>query len=215
MSRPDLEPRHLDGSPTGPSPAGAVLTGGRSRRFGRDKAIEPVDGRAMAARVAAALEGGGCHAVVTVGGDVATITGVVGVADGAAIEDRWPGAGPLGGVLTALATLDGDVVVAACDLADLATGTVAAVIAAGAEPGVDVAVAMAHGRHVALARWNRSGREVLEARFALGERSWRGVFDHVRTVAVPVDPATVADIDTVADLERRRRARERADSVTA
>ena len=35
------------------------------------------------------------------------------------VDDRWPGEGPLGGVLTALLDVDGDVVVAACDLPDL------------------------------------------------------------------------------------------------
>ncbi|MET0580139.1 MAG: NTP transferase domain-containing protein, partial [Ilumatobacteraceae bacterium] len=78
--------------------AGAVLTGGSSRRMGTDKAFVEVDGVPMAERVAAALSGGGCSPVSYVGGDVALLARF-----GRTVHaDRFPGAGPLGGVLTAL-----------------------------------------------------------------------------------------------------------------
>lgn len=48
--------------------AGLVLTGGRSRRMGRDKAMIRIDGQAMAARVAAAAQAAGCAPVHFVGG---------------------------------------------------------------------------------------------------------------------------------------------------
>lgn len=54
---------------TAPSPvAGLVLTGGRSRRMGRDKAELRIDGVAMAARVAAVVQAAGCVPVRFVGG---------------------------------------------------------------------------------------------------------------------------------------------------
>lgn len=182
--------------------AGAVLAGGRSSRFGRDKAVEPVRGRPMAATVLAALELAGCQPVVLVGGEPAALA----LLDREVVPDLWPGEGPLGGVLTALRSLDADVVVAACDLAVLDAATVAAVIAAGGVPGVDVAIAVADERHVALGRWNQSGLAALERRFEIGERSLRGVLDHVETCPVAVDPSLVRDVDTVVDLhaiERR------------
>ena len=49
--------------------AGVVLTGGASRRMGRDKALLPVDGVPMAVRVATAMIAAGAHPVVALGGD--------------------------------------------------------------------------------------------------------------------------------------------------
>lgn len=151
----------------------------------------------MAAAVVAALEQAGCRRVVLVGGEPSSLVSL----DREVVPDLWPGEGPLGGVLTALRSFDADVVVAACDLPVLDAATVAAVIEAGSRPGVDLAIAVAGGRHVALARWNRSGLDGLERRFAIGERSLRGVLDHVDTVPVSVDPSVVRDVDTVADLD--------------
>ena len=78
---------------TGIAFAGAVLTGGRSSRMGRDKATLPVDGVPMAARVADALRRAGAEPVLAVGGDQAALEalGLTWVAD------RHPGEGPSGG----------------------------------------------------------------------------------------------------------------------
>ena len=47
---------------------GAVLCGGRSERFGRDKALVEINGQPMAEHVAAVVESAGCAPVVFVGG---------------------------------------------------------------------------------------------------------------------------------------------------
>ena len=78
---------------------GAVLCGGRSERFGRDKAMIDVGGRPLAEQVARVLESAGCQPVLFVGGNgdgLASATGREFVAD------AWPGEGPLGGVIDAL-----------------------------------------------------------------------------------------------------------------
>ncbi len=72
---------------------GAVLAGGQSRRFGRDKALVEVDGRSLVARAVDFLSGV-CEQVV-----------VVGRAEAPAMTlPDWPapGMGPLGGLAAAL-----------------------------------------------------------------------------------------------------------------
>jgi molybdopterin-guanine dinucleotide biosynthesis protein A len=96
---------------------GAVLTGGRSRRMGRDKALVAVDGTPMVQRAAAALVAAGASPVVCIGGDAGALAALGLVV----VPDRWPGLGPLGGLATALASAlvtrpgPGRVLVAACD----------------------------------------------------------------------------------------------------
>jgi molybdenum cofactor guanylyltransferase len=180
----------------------AVLAGGASRRMGVDKATVQIDDRPMVARVAGALEDAGSLRTVVVGGDRATMTGL-GLVH---VADRWPGAGPLGGIATALAELAGGeegqvVVVLACDLVapdPAAIGRVVAVLTD--DPSADVAVPDVHGRRQWLhAAWRAGARHGLEAALAGGERAVHravaGEGLRVATVA-GVRPEAVADADT-------------------
>lgn len=176
--------------------AGAVLAGGRSRRMGRPKPAVEVGGRPLLHRAMDALRGAGCDPVLVIGGEPAVLA-PLGVEP---VPDRWPGEGPVGGVLTALAHAGVDVVVVACDLPDLDPATVAAVVAAGAGPDVDVAVATTDRRHPTVARWNRTAIDAVAAVFATGERSMRAALDAVRTVDVPVDPAAVRNVNRPSDV---------------
>src|SRR6476659_4382687 len=90
-----------------------ILTGGASRRMGRDKALLPVAGVPMAVRVAYALRAAGADDVACVGGDVERLR----AEHLLALPDEWPGEGPVAGLLTGLARARHDVVVVtACDL---------------------------------------------------------------------------------------------------
>ena len=82
--------------------AAIVLAGGRSSRFGRDKLVEPIDGRQL-------LD----HAIDAVGA-VATEIVVVGPSDGVSVarpevtvvRDELPFEGPLAGLAVGLHSLD-------------------------------------------------------------------------------------------------------------
>jgi molybdenum cofactor guanylyltransferase len=76
--------------------AGYVLAGGGSTRFGRDKALVEVGGRPMLERMVELL-----RRVTKEVKIVATLNKYAkfGVT---MVEDRWPGEGPLGGIITAL-----------------------------------------------------------------------------------------------------------------
>lgn len=174
--------------------AGAVLCGGTSRRMGTDKALVEVDGVPMAVRVADALEGGGCRPVAFVGGDVALLDRF----GRTTVPDDWPGAGPLGGVLTALRATEDDVVAAACDLPFVDVGSVRALIDAGA--GFDVAVARTTRLQPALAWWSQGALERVLELWRGGTRSLLEAIAALSSVEVEVDASVVRNINTPADL---------------
>jgi molybdopterin-guanine dinucleotide biosynthesis protein A len=91
--------------------AGFVLAGGESSRMGRDKALLVLDGVPLVARAVALVE------------TVAGTASVIGHPEKfrslqlAAIADDWPGAGPLGGIATALRASESPwSLVIACDM---------------------------------------------------------------------------------------------------
>lgn len=187
--------------------AGAVLTGGASRRMGRDKALVAVDGRPLAVVAADALRTAGAVGVVAVGGDEAGLraAGFDWVADDA------PGEGPLGGVLSALAAFDDVpvVVVLACDLPSASAPNVEAVVAAAAGhvgvPAVAVPVVAGPGggrqREWLHAAWTAEARPILATAWAAGERAPRRAGAGLRVVEVEVpEPAALADADRPDDL---------------
>jgi molybdopterin-guanine dinucleotide biosynthesis protein A len=75
-----------------------VLAGGASSRFGQDKALAEVGGKPMLARM--------CELLRSVVNEVKVVAPAGRYENESAgapvIEDRWPGQGPLGGILTAL-----------------------------------------------------------------------------------------------------------------
>lgn len=138
---------------------GAVLVGGASSRMGVDKALLPLDGVAMAHRVAAALVAGGATALEVIGDDpaIARTLDLSDLVDGwGSRDDLWKGIGPLGGLATAVvearppgvrtdssspptsvqafiaerAADDVIIVVAACDQPDLTADVVGALVRA-------------------------------------------------------------------------------------
>ncbi len=94
--------------------AGFILAGGESSRMGRDKALLELGGVPLLARTARLVE---------------TVTGSPTVVGGAeecralglrVIADEWPGAGPLGGIATALGASSAPWnLIVACDLPHL------------------------------------------------------------------------------------------------
>ncbi len=75
---------------------GYVLAGGGSTRFGRDKALAEIDGKKMLLRMWELLRGVGGEVRVVVAPGKHAGLGVT------TLTDRWPGEGPLGGIITAL-----------------------------------------------------------------------------------------------------------------
>ena len=149
--------------------------------MGIDKATLVVEGRPLALVAADALRQAGAAEVFAVGGD-ATSVRELGLDH---VPDRWPGEGPLGGIITALHAARHDVIcVLACDLPDVSPAAVREVLA-GLDPGVAVVVGAAGGRtHPLIGVYRRSALRALETAFESGERAVRAGLGSLQVGAV-------------------------------
>ena len=117
-----------------PAPArGFVLVGGRSSRFGNDKALHRIGGRPMALRVADVL------------GQVVESVTLVGRPEKyrrlglPVIADKLDGIGPLGGILAALEESDAEWnLIVACDLPRIERSVLECLIHRARTAGADV-----------------------------------------------------------------------------
>jgi molybdenum cofactor guanylyltransferase len=162
--------------------------------MGRDKALVAVDGVPMAERVARALHAAGCDVVRFIGGDASALEAL----GRPVVPDSYPGAGPLGAVITALRVSGRPVVVAACDLPDLDADTVVAVIGDGT--GDRPRVAHTGRIEPMLAWWPLAALGAVEAQFASGERALHRALAVVGYVAVPVAAGRLRNVNTPLDL---------------
>ncbi|HEX6476760.1 MAG TPA: molybdenum cofactor guanylyltransferase [Acidimicrobiales bacterium] len=185
-----------------PDVAGLVLTGGSSRRMGRDKATLTVGGQSLAERVAACLSQVTAP-VLEVG------PGHTGLPR--APEDR-PGAGPLSALVAGWHALTaqghrGPVVVVACDLPRVSEPLLRLI---ASHPGSGSVVPVVDGRPQPLcARFSAAALAHGAVMVGAGRRSLGPLLDHpdVRWLEPAqwsrvVDDADFADIDTPDDLAR-------------
>jgi molybdopterin-guanine dinucleotide biosynthesis protein A/rhodanese-related sulfurtransferase len=172
--------------------------------MGRNKAFVEIGARPLVLRVVERVRQAGASRVVAVGADdrLSSLLESHGVST---TSDRWPGEGPAGGVITALAASDTDastvVLVVACDHPDLVPADLALLVLA-VQDGAPAAVAVAGGAaHPTVGAWRAS--TCLDAAthwFAAGGRTMGGLLEAVGGVHVEVDERTAHDVDTPEDL---------------
>ena len=180
---------------------GILLTGGLSRRMGRDKATLVVDGATLARR-SAGLLADSVHLAVEVGPGHSGLPFLI---------EQPRGEGPLVAVAAARRHLrqegwTGPALVLACDLPRL-EARVLAVLADW--PGSGTVLPSLDGRDQPLcARWSAEALDEALSRAAAGERSLRWLSDSEMTRLAETDwpdpalAASLADADTPEDLER-------------
>jgi molybdopterin-guanine dinucleotide biosynthesis protein A/rhodanese-related sulfurtransferase len=162
--------------------------------MGRDKALLPLDGVVLARRVADVLVAAGAAPVLAVGGDLDRLRDA-----GLDVRpDPHQGLGPVGGIAAALRALDDHevVVVAACDLPNLAPEAVHLVVRQlGA---ADVAVPVIDGRLEPLcAAWRPRVASRLEVRLTTDDRSVRGALRSLDVIEVEgFDPRWLTNLNT-------------------
>jgi molybdopterin-guanine dinucleotide biosynthesis protein A len=169
---------------------GAVLVGGASTRMGRDKATLPVQGIAMAERVARVLAS--CLERVTIIGrpDTPPLAGFPFVADTHAQR------APIVGLCAALrAARTSAVLVAACDLPDIDPAIALALLAlAPAGGGAEiVAFTGSDGPEPLLAIYRTSLVPDIESRIAAGRLALRDLVRAHRAALLPLELARSAD----------------------
>lgn len=183
-----------------------VLAGGAGRRLGgADKALLDVGGLPLARRVRDAVTAVGCHEAVAVGGPAGPLAAM----GYRTVVDRWPGQGPLGGIVTGLGAAGTELaLVVACDLPWLSPRRLDALVQAlAADPDSDVIVPQVGGRgQPLLAAYRTRCAPRLEQAFAQGVRSVHAALTHLVVVEWPVVGGAddFEDVDTPADLTRAR-----------
>jgi len=157
--------------------AGYVLAGGGSTRFGQDKALVEFGGKPMLARMVELLRGAAKEAkVVAVRGKYEAFGVEI-------VEDRWPGEGPLGGIITALEDAAGSAaraewnLILSCDMPFLTREWLEYMATRAARSAAQVILPHSTGGPEPLcACWRTDAAETLRAAF---ERGIRKVTDGV------------------------------------
>lgn len=183
-----------------------VLVGGRSRRFGSDKLSEPVpEGTQtwMIDRPIAALRAVFGSRVASVG----ECAPEVAVRVDSVIPDVYPGAGPIGGVLSALLHTRTEVFVLAGDLPNIQAQDVRAVLAAAAEaPGAAAVLAAADGLQPCIGLYRPHAIDHLRSALGPGGNHSLGAALPTALVAhldIPIEHA--ANVNTRGDLRAVRK----------
>lgn len=186
----------------GPRLLGAVLAGGRSRRYGRPKHAEAVRGRTMLQRALDVLDERGLDTVIV------SSRPVEGAGNTPVVPDRVAERGPLGGLHAALHEahergLEG-VFLLACDL-PLVDSAVAGVLlsAAEGEPAPIWAPARAGGHVEPLcAVYSLEVLPAVESRLASDDRSLHALFREVGGRSLELGGRPFLNVNTPADRDR-------------
>jgi len=175
-----------------------ILSGGRSSRFGSDKARAAVEGRPLISRVAESLQPVS-HSVVVVADEADKYDDL----SLTTIADPVSHLGPLGGLQTALAHLlsnrgEGWLLLAACDHTEIRTGWIAQLAATPTDSCQCVAFYDSAWQPFP-GLYHTSLLPPIEKLFTAGRRSIQALLDSTDALSVPLpdDWPSIAQINTV------------------
>jgi molybdopterin-guanine dinucleotide biosynthesis protein A len=161
---------------------GYVLAGGGSTRFGQDKALVEIDGKHMLTRM--------CELLAIATSEVRVVASphkyaTLGIDS---VTDRWPGEGPLGGIITALHHTEADDpqcqwnLMVSCDMPFLTREWIAFLAQRAASSGAQVVLPRSHhGLEPLCACYKTNGAAALRAVFETGERKVTRALQQVKT----------------------------------
>ena len=191
--------------------SGVVLAGGRSRRLGRDKAVELLGGQPMIRRVLERVAGLTAENIVVVA-DRARGEALPLLDDTRVVPDAYPGMGSLGGIFSGLAAAGNEwAMVTACDMPFLNPDLLDYLLSL--RQGVDVVAPVVEGRpEPTHALYSRECLPFIEERLRAEELKITGFYDRVRVRYVAEDEIRRFDpellsffnVNSPRDLERAR-----------
>ena len=170
--------------------------------MGRTKALIDIDGRAMGDRVIDGLVAVGADPVVLIGGDADELAPL----SAPVVPDRYPGEGPVGGVLSGLDHLAGldsveAVLILSCDLADVSADVLWPLLeAAAGDSHSRVWVAATDRMEPMCALWMLAARGVVRERFVAGERALHRVIAELPHTTVTVEAGALRNVNRPEDL---------------
>ena len=207
----DISHDETPAEPTGPAVSAVVLAGGMSRRLGRDKAVEPLAGEPLIARVLSRVAQVTDETVVVVN-SAARASELPLDKDVIAAVDRYPGAGSLGGIFTGLeAARAGWALVVACDMPFLNVPLLRRILSL--RTGHDAVVPIIEGRpEPTHAAYSRRCLPHIESRLQANDLKISRFFDEVDVEYLPqhavdeYDPEYLSffNVNTQQDLQRAR-----------
>jgi molybdopterin-guanine dinucleotide biosynthesis protein A len=159
-----------------------ILAGGVSSRMKRDKALLEVGGEPLLVRTARLLESVvGAPSVI---GDPATYKSLA----LPVIADDWPGAGPLGGIATALRASTGSWnLVVACDLPYLTAEFLRFLLARAVASTADAVLPMnTRGAEPLCAMYHKRGEPAIRAALESGIRKVTDGLQNLRVETIPL-----------------------------
>ena len=192
----------------------AILAGGLARRFGGvAKGLEVVGGERIVDRVVAAVRGV-ADEIVLVGAAPAVAATLPALT---VVADQTPGAGPLGGIVSALRATGRDTLIVAWDMPFVEEKHLRPLLGVGRE--ADVVAWEVEGRIEPLcALYRASAAGALSAAFTAGERSPREALRRLRVHLVrrdeSGDPSPFTSVNTPLQLDEARRTASAADGRT-
>lgn len=194
---------------TGSGVTGIILAGGLSRRLGRDKAVEPINGQPLIGRVMDALSRIADELVVVV--NTPQRGRELPLPDSAVVAvDIYPNAGSLGGIFTGLSAASNQWgIVAACDMPFLNLDLLSHLLSFRESHDAVVPV-LDHRPEPTHAAYSKVCLSAIETRLEAGDLKIARFFDDVRVKYVSqreveeIDPGRLSffNVNTEEDLTR-------------
>jgi molybdopterin-guanine dinucleotide biosynthesis protein A len=188
--------------------SGIILAGGKSTRFGRDKASEVLRGRSLLQRVADRLDGF-VDEYVVVAAQGQELPSLFASRPIKSVEDLYPEAGPLGGLYTGLASMSGVRAIAvACDMPLLKPALLGALLRF--QSGHDAAVPLNGLPEPLCAVYGAACLPAVKAQLDAGQYKMTGFYDAVDVRFVepsewqPLDSDGVSFLNVNSDDDLRR-----------
>ncbi len=171
--------------------AGFILAGGESSRMGRDKALLELGGELMIIRTARLIETVAEPLAIVGSPEIYQRLGL------RAVRDDWPGAGPLGGIATALRLSEAPWnLIVACDLPYLTTEWLAFLIERARRSRADAVLPVSDGGVEPLcALYNKSAEAAIGLALDRGVRKVTEGLEHLHIEYLERTEWTIFDCD--------------------